>query len=181
MIERAANAEALFEEKERAQVTLDSVKPSATALIYLNDSAGHTVGDRLLQSVSVRLLHCVRNSDTVCRVGGDEFVILLCDVAHAQDAAVTAEKLLTALSEPHRFDQLELDVSASIGIVTFPEDGTTAEDLLENADAAMYQAETREQSEFLRNQHCPEAQGFYFGAPVIPGKIAELLAGKCAV
>ena len=106
----------------------------------VNDSAGHTVGDRLLQSVAIRLLDCVRSSDTVCRLGGDEFVILLCEVAHAQDAAFTAEKILAALSEPHRLDQLELNVSASLGIVTFPEDGTTAEDLLKNADAAMYQA-----------------------------------------
>ena len=107
---------------------------------HVNDSAGHTVGDRLLQSVAARLIDCVRGSDTVCRVGGDEFVILLCEVAHAQDAAVSAEKMLAALSEPHRLDQLELHVSASIGIVTFPEDGTTAEDLLKNADSAMYQA-----------------------------------------
>src|SRR5208283_3277475 len=106
----------------------------------VNDSAGHTVGDRLLQSVAIRLLDCVRSSDTVSRLGGDEFVILLCEVAHAQDAAVTAEKILAALSEPHRLDPLELHVSASIGIVTFPEDGTTAVDLLKNADAAMYQA-----------------------------------------
>jgi diguanylate cyclase (GGDEF)-like protein/PAS domain S-box-containing protein len=106
----------------------------------VNDSAGHTVGDRLLQSVAARLIDCVRSSDTVCRLGGDEFVILLCEVAHAQDAAVSAEKMLAALSEPHRLDQLELHVSASIGVVTFPEDGTTAEDLLKNADSAMYQA-----------------------------------------
>ncbi len=106
----------------------------------VNDSAGHKIGDRLLQSVAVRLLDCVRGSDTVCRLGGDEFVILLCEVAHAQDAALSAEKMLAALSEPFRLDQLELDVSASIGVVTFPEDGTTAEDLLKNADSAMYQA-----------------------------------------
>jgi diguanylate cyclase (GGDEF)-like protein/PAS domain S-box-containing protein len=106
----------------------------------VNDSAGHTVGDRLLQSVAVRVLGCVRSSDTVCRLGGDEFVILLSEVAHARDAAVTAEKILAALGEPHQLAQLELHVSASIGIVTFPEDGTTAEDLLKNADAAMYQA-----------------------------------------
>lgn len=107
---------------------------------HVNDSAGHTVGDRLLQSIASRLLDCVRSSDTVSRLGGDEFLILLSEVAHAEDAAVTAEKMLAALSEPHRLDPLELHVSASIGIVTFPEDGTTAEGLLKNADAAMYQA-----------------------------------------
>jgi diguanylate cyclase len=70
----------------------------------------------------------VRSSDTVSRQGGDEFAILLGEVAHAQDAAVAAEKMLAALSEPHRFDELELYASASIGIATYPEDGTTAEE-----------------------------------------------------
>ena len=107
---------------------------------HVNDSAGHIAGDRLLQSIAKRLLDCVRSSDTVSRQGGDEFVILLCNVAHVQDAAVAAENILAALNEPHRFDQLELNISASIGIVTYPDDGTTAERLLKNADAAMYQA-----------------------------------------
>jgi diguanylate cyclase (GGDEF)-like protein/PAS domain S-box-containing protein len=107
---------------------------------HVNDSAGHTVGDRLLQSAAKRLLECVRSSDTVSRQGGDEFVILLCDVASAKAIAGTAEKILAALRRPHRIDQLELHVSGSIGIVTYPEDGKTAETLLKNADAAMYRA-----------------------------------------
>jgi diguanylate cyclase (GGDEF)-like protein/PAS domain S-box-containing protein len=107
---------------------------------HVNDSAGHTAGDRLLQSVANRLLDCVRSSDTVSRQGGDEFVILLCDLAGPEDAAVAAEKMLVELGRPHRLDQLELHVSASIGIVIYPEDGTTADALLKNADAAMYRA-----------------------------------------
>jgi diguanylate cyclase (GGDEF)-like protein/PAS domain S-box-containing protein len=107
---------------------------------HINDSAGHTGGDRLLQSIAARLLACVRSSDTVSRLGGDEFVVLLCEVAHAHDAAVTAEKILAALSAPYRIGELELHASASIGIVTYPEDGTSTEFLLKNADAAMYQA-----------------------------------------
>jgi diguanylate cyclase (GGDEF)-like protein/PAS domain S-box-containing protein len=107
---------------------------------HVNDSSGHAAGDRLLQSISVRLRGCVRGSDTVSRQGGDEFVILLCELTHAQDAAVAAEKMLGVLSEPHRIDELELYVSASIGIATYPEDGTTIEDLLKNADTAMYRA-----------------------------------------
>jgi diguanylate cyclase (GGDEF)-like protein/PAS domain S-box-containing protein len=101
---------------------------------HVNDSAGHTVGDRLLQSIAKRLLECVRSSDTVSRQGGDEFVVLLCDVENAKDAAGAAEKMLAALRRPYRVDQLELHVSGSIGIVTYPED------LLKNADAAMYRA-----------------------------------------
>jgi len=107
---------------------------------HVNDSSGHATGDRLLQSVAERLRACVRSSDTVSRQGGDEFVILLREVAHAQDAAVAAEKMLAVLGEPHRVDESELYVSASIGIVTYPEDGTNAEDLLKNADTAMYRA-----------------------------------------
>ena len=107
---------------------------------HINDSLGHDIGDRLLQSVAQRLLACVRSSDTVSRQGGDEFVILLSEVTHAEDAAVSAEKILLALSAPHRIDQHDLHLTASIGIVTYPDDGTDAETLLKNADFAMYHA-----------------------------------------
>jgi diguanylate cyclase (GGDEF)-like protein/PAS domain S-box-containing protein len=107
---------------------------------HINDSVGHVIGDRLLQSLAQRLLTCVRNSDTVSRQGGDEFVILLSEVTHAADAAVSAQKLLLALSEPHRVDQHDLEVTVSIGIATYPDDGTDAETLLKRADFAMYHA-----------------------------------------
>jgi diguanylate cyclase (GGDEF)-like protein/PAS domain S-box-containing protein len=107
---------------------------------HINDSLGHDVGDRLLQSVAQRLLGCVRRSDTVSRQGGDEFVILLSEVTRAQGAAVIAEKILTTLSTPHRIDQHDLHVTVSIGIVTYPDDGTEAETLMRHADFAMYHA-----------------------------------------
>jgi diguanylate cyclase (GGDEF)-like protein/PAS domain S-box-containing protein len=130
---------------------------------HVNDSSGHAAGDRLLQSIAARLSGCVRSSDTVSRQGGDEFVILLCEITHAQDAAVAAEKMLAALSEPHRFDELELYASASIGIATYPEDGTTAEDLLKYADTAMYRAKDcgRNNYQFFKtemNLHALERQ-----------------------
>jgi diguanylate cyclase (GGDEF)-like protein/PAS domain S-box-containing protein len=106
----------------------------------INDSLGHGIGDRLLQSVAHRLLECVRSSDTVSRQGGDEFVILLWEERHALDATVTAHKILQALRQPHDIDQHVLHVTASIGIVTYPDDGTDAETLLRNADFAMYHA-----------------------------------------
>jgi diguanylate cyclase (GGDEF)-like protein/PAS domain S-box-containing protein len=106
----------------------------------INDSLGHEIGDRLLQSIARRLVTCVRNSDTVSRQGGDEFVILLTEVTHAHDAAVSAEKILLALSTPHRVDGHDLHVSVSIGIATYPEDGTDSETLLKNADFSMYHA-----------------------------------------
>jgi diguanylate cyclase (GGDEF)-like protein/PAS domain S-box-containing protein len=107
---------------------------------HVNDSSGHAIGDRLLKSVAVRLQACVRSSDTVSRQGGDEFVILLGEVAHAADASVAADKMLAALSESHLIDGLELRISASIGIVTYPMDGTSVESLVKNADTAMYRA-----------------------------------------
>jgi diguanylate cyclase (GGDEF)-like protein/PAS domain S-box-containing protein len=106
----------------------------------INDSAGHVIGDRLLQSLAQRLLTSVRNSDTVSRQGGDEFVILLSEVTHAADAAVIAEKLLSTLSAPHHIDEHDLEVTVSIGIATYPDDGTDAETLMKRADFAMYHA-----------------------------------------
>jgi diguanylate cyclase (GGDEF)-like protein/PAS domain S-box-containing protein len=110
---------------------------------HINDSLGHVVGDRLLQSVARRLRTCVRSSDTISRQGGDEFVILLWEVRHAQDAAAAAEKVLKAVREPHYINQHKLYITGSIGIATFPEDGTDAETLMTKADCAMYHAKER--------------------------------------
>lgn len=107
---------------------------------HINDSLGHTVGDQLLQSVAQRLLGCVRQSDTVSRQGGDEFVLLLPFIEHSEDAALSAQKMLTALAEPHHIDLHDLHINASIGISIYPDDGRDAETLLKNADAAMYYA-----------------------------------------
>jgi diguanylate cyclase (GGDEF)-like protein/PAS domain S-box-containing protein len=107
---------------------------------HINDSLGHVTGDRLLQSIAQRLRNCVRRSDTVSRAGGDEFVILLSEMTHAQDAAIVADKVLRTLRTPHLLDAHTLHVTASIGIVTYPDDGADAETLLQNADSAMYHA-----------------------------------------
>jgi diguanylate cyclase (GGDEF)-like protein/PAS domain S-box-containing protein len=115
---------------------------------HVNDSLGHAIGDRLLQSVAKRLHACVRSSDTVSRQGGDEFVILLSQVMHAQDAGISADKILLALSKPHRIDEHDIHITASIGIVTYPDDGTEAQVLLKNADFAMYQAKDSGRSNY---------------------------------
>ena len=134
----------------------------------INDSLGHDIGDRLLQSVAQRLLACVRSTDTVSRQGGDEFVILLSEVTHAQDAAVSADKILLALSAPYKIDQHELHVTVSIGIVTYPDDGTDAETLMKNADFAMYHAKDsgRNNHQFFKpdmNVHAAERQSLENG------------------
>jgi diguanylate cyclase (GGDEF)-like protein/PAS domain S-box-containing protein len=106
----------------------------------VNDSVGHEVGDRLLQSVAARLIASVRRTDTVCRHGGDEFVILLSQVEHAEDAEFSARKILRSLAAPHIIDNKSLDISASIGGSTYPCDGEDGETLLNKADTAMYEA-----------------------------------------
>jgi len=114
----------------------------------VNDSLGHDVGDSLLVLVAQRLLACVRSSDTVSRQGGDEFVILLPELMRGHDAAIRAEKILAVLSAPYIIDSRSVHVTASIGIVIYPDDGTDAETLLKNADFAMYHAKESGRSNF---------------------------------
>src|SRR5262245_3354838 len=115
---------------------------------HVNDSLGHEVGDKLLQSVAKRLMASVRGSDTVSRQGGDEFVLLLSEIGQGSDAAVGAQKTIAALVEPHAIDNQDLHVSASIGVSLYPEDGMDAETLLKNADTAMYHAKERGPNSF---------------------------------
>ena len=110
---------------------------------HINDSLGHIIGDHLLQSVARRLIGCVRSSDTVSRLGGDEFVIVLPEVRRAHDAKVSADKILVALNAPYSIENHDLHVTASIGIVIYPDDGTDAKTLLRNADSAMYRAKEK--------------------------------------
>jgi diguanylate cyclase (GGDEF)-like protein/PAS domain S-box-containing protein len=107
---------------------------------HINDTLGHDFGDRVLRNAAQKLLHCVRGSDTVSRQGGDEFVVVLSEIAHSQDADVCASKILSVLSVPVCIDQHDLYITASIGIATYPEDGENAETLLKHADLAMYHA-----------------------------------------
>jgi diguanylate cyclase (GGDEF)-like protein/PAS domain S-box-containing protein len=107
---------------------------------HINDSLGHPTGDKLLQSIAKRLVDCVRASDTVSRQGGDEFVVLLSEVAQPEDTAITARRILQAVAEAHSVDQHDLHVTTSIGVSVYPDDGQDAETLIKNADTAMYQA-----------------------------------------
>lgn len=106
----------------------------------INDSLGHSVGDQLLKAVSDRLLECVRENDTVARLGGDEFVILAENLPGSAAANTLIEKVLGAFVQPFNLGEQLLQVSASIGISLYPNDGGDSETLLSNADAAMYRA-----------------------------------------
>ena len=110
---------------------------------HINDSLGHATGDKLLQSVTQRLKDCVRESDTVSRQGGDEFVILLAENKNSNDAAVSAQKILDELKAAHHVGKHQLHISTSIGISVYPADGLDAETLLKNADTAMYFAKDK--------------------------------------
>jgi diguanylate cyclase (GGDEF)-like protein/PAS domain S-box-containing protein len=123
-------------------------KNTLVAMLYLdldgfkhvNDSLGHSIGDKLLRSISKRLSQSIRSVDTVSREGGDEFILLLYDIVEPQDAAIVARRVLRALAEAHTIEHQDLHITASIGISIYPEDGATAEMLIKNADTAMYQA-----------------------------------------
>lgn len=120
----------------------------------INDSLGHETGDKLLQSVALRLSACVRGSDTVSRLGGDEFVVLVTEDKYAEDAVVTADKILAALAAPHAIDKHELHVTTSIGISIYPADGGDTETLIKNADTAMYHAKEmgRDNYQFFKRE-----------------------------
>ncbi|MGA0530745.1 two-component system response regulator [Hansschlegelia sp. KR7-227] len=106
----------------------------------INDVLGHHVGDRLLRAVSDRLRATVRETDTVARLGGDEFAILQANVGSAEDTMELAKRVRETLAEPFRFDGEDIATSASIGIAMFPDDGFDFDELLKNADLAMYRA-----------------------------------------
>ncbi len=130
---------------------------------HVNDSLGHLIGDKLLSSIAQRLVASVRSSDTISRQGGDEFVILLSSVAHAADAALSAQKLLTVAGMPHRIEEHDVQITLSIGMGIYPEDGTDAETLVKNADLAMLNAKDngRNNYQFFRptmNEHALERQ-----------------------
>jgi diguanylate cyclase (GGDEF)-like protein/PAS domain S-box-containing protein len=128
---------------------------------HINDSLGHQIGDKLLQSVATRLADCVRDPDTVSRQGGDEFVVLLSELQQAEDAGVTARRMLQVAAEPSSIDHHDLHVTASIGISVYPDDGLDAETLIKNADTAMYQAKENGR------------QGYQFFMPAMNARAVE--------
>lgn len=114
-------------------IDLDKFKP-------VNDTLGHDVGDQLLRLAAVRMLGCVRVSDTVARIGGDEFIVLLRNVTGAQEAIHVAEKICTVLSQSFDLADHHLTISCSIGIALYPDHGDDGVELTKNADIAMYRA-----------------------------------------
>ncbi|MEH8017364.1 GGDEF domain-containing protein [Rheinheimera muenzenbergensis] len=104
----------------------------------INDQYGHAAGDAVLQQVSCRLTAAIRDSDAISRHGGDEFLLLLNNIKHIQDASVFAAKLVLLLAQPYQLEQGTVSLSASIGIARFPADADSVGALIKHADAAMY-------------------------------------------
>ncbi|HHU94363.1 MAG TPA: EAL domain-containing protein [Alcaligenaceae bacterium] len=129
----------------------------AFALIFLdldlfkdvNDTLGHNVGDQLLKEASKRLLSCVRDTDTVARIGGDEFTVIVSDVPNQAVVERICEEILVKIAQPYQLGENVATVSASIGVTMYPEDASDAGEILKNADMAMYAAK-----ECGRNQYC---------------------------
>ena len=114
----------------------------------INDSLGHHIGDRYLKEVSIRLKNVLRESDTIARIGGDEFLILLEAVEDVRYPSIVAEKLLDSIRQPVKLVGQTLSISVSIGIALYPDDGTTSNKLIKNADSAMYLAKEKGKDHF---------------------------------
>ncbi len=116
----------------------------------VNDTMGHSMGDQALRFVGSRLTAALRRGDTVARIGGDEFLLLLPEVVHAEYATTIAQKVLGAFREPFVFNDYPLYITTSIGIAIFPDDGNDADILVKNADTAMYRAKEEGRNNFQR-------------------------------
>ena len=109
----------------------------------VNDRLGHGVGDLVLKEVASRLAACIRGADTVSRHGGDEFLVVMAEISHAEDALLIADKIGSVLADPCRVGEHLIEMSVSIGISLFPDDGEDADTLIDRADTAMYAAKRR--------------------------------------
>lgn len=146
----------LFQDRLEQALALAHRHQQQLAVLFLdldhfkevNDTLGHDMGDMLLVETANRLLSCVRKSDTVARMGGDEFTVILAELNTLESAEHVAKSILSALLEPFEFDGKRCSVGCSIGIALYPEHGMDSETLLRNADAAMYQAK------ITRNTYC---------------------------
>jgi diguanylate cyclase (GGDEF)-like protein len=116
----------------------------------INDTLGHSVGDQLLRIVSKRLQNLLRKSDTLGRMGGDEFLFLVPGITRLENATEVARKILESFQEPFVVEDHELRTTASIGVTVYPDDGADADTLLKNADIAMYNAKQKGRNNYQR-------------------------------
>ncbi len=139
----------------------------------INDSLGHLAGDTLLRTTASRITHGLRATDIVARFGGDEFMVLLTNVAQRSDVTEVAQKLLAAIEAPLHAEGRPLSVTASLGVAMFPTDGTTAEELIKHADTAMYLAKARGRAQFRFFD--PVMASSAYAAMVMEGELGQAL------
>jgi diguanylate cyclase (GGDEF)-like protein/PAS domain S-box-containing protein len=148
----------LFQERLSQALALAKRNDKLLAILYLdidlfkeiNDEHGHVVGDKLLCFIAKRMIKAVRDSDTVCRHGGDEFVVLLSEIEHPEDAEKFSHKLLSCLARPLLVEGIEICVSMSIGISIYPNHGDISDGLIDYADKAMFKAKANGRNCFLK-------------------------------
>ena len=140
----------------------------------VNDSLGHLAGDRLLQTVALRITACLRATDLVARLGGDEFLVLLADASDRGDVEDVARKLLAAIEAPFDAEGRPISVSPSVGVALYPEHGTSPSELIKHADAAMYLAKARGRANVQFFD--PGTASAAYSALVLEGELAEGLA-----
>ncbi|MBF0380910.1 MAG: diguanylate cyclase [Magnetococcales bacterium] len=141
----------LFMDRLRSAISMCERRNTQMGLMFVdldrfkmvNDELGHAAGDQLLKDVSARMLACIRQTDTVARMGGDEFTVVLSEISVNGDPVKIAEKILQSLQKPFDLEGEVVRISASIGITIIPQDGNDIETLLRNADHAMYLAKKR--------------------------------------
>ena len=126
----------------------------------INDTLGHEAGDQVLKTVSTRLTGIIRASDTLARVGGDEFILVMQETRRREDATAIAQKILDAFAEPLLIDGHQLHVSTSIGIAIYPEDAKDMETLIKKSDAAMYYSKGhgRNQIQIFQRWRCQDGR-----------------------
>ncbi|NMP32625.1 transporter substrate-binding domain-containing protein [Thalassotalea sp. M1531] len=134
---------------QRQQVKLAILFIDLDGFKTVNDLFGHDIGDHVLTEVASRLQQCVRKSDTVCRFGGDEFVLLLTGINNKQEATFIAEKIVSMVSQPYQVDDRVAKLGCSIGISIYPEDGDNEKDLLKMADNLMYRVKSSGKNNYM--------------------------------
>lgn len=157
----------LFEDRLAQVLTRAKRQEKKAALFFIdlddfkqvNDRYGHTAGDRVLKDAGRRILSCVREMDTVCRLGGDEFTVILPDIEGEGDAKSVANRVLEAFNEPFNLEESAVFIDLSLGIALFPDHGGGSEELLKNADMAMYKAKSGQGKDFSLPRSPEEAPG----------------------
>ena len=174
----------LFNDRLRDALTRTAPSDDRLALLYIdldrfkqvNDTFGHATGDLLLKEVGHRIRHCVRESDTVGRIGGDEFVVLLNPVKLPEHASMVAEKIRASLNLPFQLAEHHVQISASLGVAVYPEHGDEKKRLIRHADSAMYRAKKMGGNRFLMAplESASDDEGRPSGNAVMAGRSERL-------